>query len=80
MRLISSDALAQYMAFRGFTVRSLAERVGCSHSTIGHLRRGSRSTCKPQLARSIAKALDCPVQSLFAPKVSHVSGNPRRVA
>lgn len=75
MRLISAEALAQYMTFRGFTVRSLADRIGCSHSVIGHLRRGSRRTCKPDTARAIERALDAPTGSLFVPKVLRVAGD-----
>lgn len=80
MRLISAEALAQYMGHRGFTVRSLADRVGVSHSTIGHLRRGSRSTCKPKTAKAIEKALDAPAGSLFVPRVFHVASNSGRAA
>lgn len=75
VRLISTDALRQYMRFRGFTIRSLAERAGVSHSTIGHLvnTKSGRKTCRAETARTIAKALDCPVESLFIAKVSRVA-------
>lgn len=65
VRLISASALRQYMQFRGVSVRDLAGKVGVSHGTIGWLTSGKRSTCKPEVARRIAKALDCPVESLF---------------
>lgn len=73
VRLVSPDALRQYMKFRGFTMRSLAERVGCHHSLIGFLCTGEVKTCRPEYARKIAKALDCPTESLFVAKVSKVS-------
>lgn len=73
VRLISADALRQYMDFRGMTIRELATRAGCSHSTVGFLAKGTRKTCRPATARAIAKALDCPVESLFVAKVSKVS-------
>lgn len=73
VRLISPDALAQYMRFRGFSVRSLAARVGCSHSTIGHLRSGHRKACDPVTAKAIEKVLDAPDGSLFVPKVLRVA-------
>lgn len=73
VKLISSRAFAEYMKHRGFTVRTLADRVGCSRSLIGHLRSGERDTCKPATARGIEKALDAPAGSLFIPKVSRVS-------
>lgn len=73
VQLISAAALRQYMSFRGMTIRQLALRAGCSHSTIGFLVKGTRKTCRPETARAIAQALDCPVESMFVPKVSKVS-------
>lgn len=73
VKLVSTEVFKQYMAFRNHTVRSLAARAGCSHATIGHLRTGARSTVRPALARAIARALDCPVETLFVPRVSIVS-------
>jgi len=69
VRLISAQALRQYMGFRGHSVRSLATKVGVSHGTIGWLTSGQRNTTKPDTARAIAKALDCPVDALFVPIV-----------
>lgn len=80
VKLISSGALAQYMKHRGFTVRTLAERVGCSHSVVGHLRSGKRRTCHPDTAKAIERALDAPAGSLFVPGVSHVAREVRREA
>lgn len=73
VRLISAQALRQYMGFRGYSVRSLAAKVGVSHGTIGWLTSGKRNTTKPHTAKLIAKALDCPVESLFVPIVVHGS-------
>lgn len=75
VRVISSQAFAQYMKHRGFTVRSLAQALGDDRyrSTIGHLRSGKRPTCDPALAKRIEKVLDAPLGSLFIPSVSHVS-------
>lgn len=80
VRLISADALRQYMRFRGYTIRELADRAGVSRSTIGHLVSGTRSTCNPDTARLIAKALDCPVDALFVAKVSRVQREVQRKA
>lgn len=77
VKLISHAALAQYMEHRGFTVRTLAHRVGCSHATIGHLRSGKRMTCRPATAKAIEEALQAPPGSLFVPQVSHVVRNGR---
>jgi len=73
VRLVSPDALRQYMQFRHYTVRGLATKVGCSHSTIGFLVKGTRKNTRPEIACKIAEALDCPVDALFVAKVSHVS-------
>jgi transcriptional regulator with XRE-family HTH domain len=80
VRLISAQALRQYMEFRGHSVRSLAAKVGVSHGTIGWLTSGQRTTTKPETAKRIAKALDCPVQSLFVPIVVHGSRTKERAA
>lgn len=80
VRLISSAAFAQYMKHRGFTVRTLAEQVGCSHSVIGHLRSGARKTCNPVTAKKIERLLDAPAGSLFVPHVSHVAREVMRSA
>lgn len=80
VKLISAQALRSYMEFRDLTIRALAERVGCSHSTIGFLVAGSRETCKPATAKAIAKALNCPVEALFVPRISTVQREVRRAA
>lgn len=73
MRLISPEALRQYMKFRDLSVRDLAARVGVAHGTIGWLTSGRRTTTKATTAKKIAKALDCPVESLFVPVMVHGS-------
>ena len=80
MKVRDAGVLAQYMAYRGFTVRSLAEKVRVSHATIGHLRSGTRKAVKPPLAKAIAKALDAPEDLLFVPELSRVSQDGRRKA
>lgn len=80
VRLISSDALVQYLKFRDLTVRQLAKQVGCSPAVIGHLRSGKRNTCRPETARQIERALNAPPGSLFVPQVSHVARDVRSAA
>jgi transcriptional regulator with XRE-family HTH domain len=65
VRIISHEALASYMSYRGLSVRELAMKTGIHRATIGHLRSGGRHTCTPESARAIAKALDVPVDILF---------------
>ena len=80
VKLISARVLADYMDHRDETVRSLADKVGVSRSTIGHLRSGERDTCKPPTAKAIEKALNAPPGSLFVAHVSRVASNTGRAA
>lgn len=82
VRLISAQALAQYMSYREVSVRDLAGRVGCSRATIGHLRSGARTYVRPEWAKAIERSLDAPRGSLFAPEVSTVvrETRPKQVA
>lgn len=73
VRLISTIAFRDYMGHRGYSVRSLALRVGCSRALVGHLRSGKRTSCSPAWARAIEKALDAPAGSLFMPRLSDVT-------
>lgn len=70
VELISTDALRQYMRYRGYSVKGLADRIGVSKAAIGHLHSGARKTIGPDIAKSIERALDAPIGSLFLPKVS----------
>jgi transcriptional regulator with XRE-family HTH domain len=80
VQLISTAAFREYMKHRGFTVRSLADRVGCSPALIGHLRSGKRHTCRPETARAVEKALDAPPGSLFVARLSTVQRERGRAA
>lgn len=74
VKLVSARTLRQYMKFRGYTVRSLADKAGVARGTIGWLTSGKRRTTSPETAIAISKALDCPVGALFSPEVVHGSG------
>ena len=67
MKLISRDALNAYMNARRMSNRALARECGNEkhRSTIGHLRSGDRSTCGPEIAGRIERALGAPAGSLF---------------
>jgi transcriptional regulator with XRE-family HTH domain len=65
--------LADYLAFRRMSYAQLAQKVGCSKATIGHLMTGKTSGTKPEWARAIEEALDAPSGSLFVARVSRVS-------
>lgn len=72
VELISTDALRQYMKYRGYSIKGLADRIGVSKATIGHLHSGGRKSVGPEIAKNIERALDAPIGSLFLPKVSPV--------
>lgn len=81
VRLINRDALRSYMQFRGFrSVRALAERVGVSKATIGHLHSGARDSCSPDVARRIEEALNAPPGSLFVPTMTPVTRHKSQAA
>lgn len=83
VKLRSADLFAQLMEHNGYTVRGLADaataelrkskpRLECKRGTVGNLRSGYRDTCRPEVAKALAKCLNMPVEALFAGKVSNV--------
>lgn len=69
MRLISGDRLGRLIDRKDLSYREFAEEVGCSKSKIGHLVKGIRPTCTPELAERIARRLDIDLDVLFVPSV-----------
>lgn len=89
VKLHSEELFAQLMEHNGFTVRSLADaataelrksrsREVVKRGTVGNLRSGYRNTCRPEVAKVLAKCLGMPVEALFAGKVSNVQREARR--
>lgn len=74
VKLASPEALKQFLRFRGMSYAELATRTGCSKALIGHLASGRNTHTGVDIARGISKALDVPIDSLFLPDVSTVSG------
>jgi len=52
------------------SVRSLAELVGVSRGTIGHLLSGARTRVSVPVAERLAEVLGEPVEALFVPTAS----------
>lgn len=73
VEVISPVVLAQYMEFRGYSVRRLAKKIGCGPTSIAHIRCGSRKTIRKEWAMAIEKELNAPPGSLFVARVSRVS-------
>lgn len=53
-----------YRLYKGVSQRWLAQKVGCSHSTLGEIERGE-SAPNVYLAMRIARALDATVEELW---------------
>lgn len=75
VRVVDRRILEHYIKFRGYSYAKLAEEVGCSKATIGHLVSGHVRTTRSEWAKAIEKKLDAPTGSLFVPVVSRVSGD-----
>lgn len=78
VKLVSAQALRQYMEFRQETNRSLAAKAGVGPGIVGHLRSGKRTTCSPRVAQAIEEALACPPGFLFVPKLSVIQADAGR--
>lgn len=72
--LRDKDLLQKIMDHPGtgvpYTVRSLAEAVGCHHATIGHLLSGKQTATSMAYAHGIAEAVGVAVLVLFTPPTS----------
>lgn len=79
---VQRQVLKQYLAYRGLSYAGLgaACRPRVSKSLIGHLASGERTTCSPESARAIEKALDVPAGTIFVPQVLNVVSNDKQVA
>lgn len=92
MRLISKRAFRQYVGFKKFTNRELADAATeilrkkgydtkCSEATVAFLRsekKSARDTCRPETASAIEEALGAPPGSLFAIEVIAASPSSNR--
>ncbi|WP_298511113.1 helix-turn-helix transcriptional regulator [uncultured Nocardioides sp.] len=75
MRVIDRRVLAHFIKHRRLSYGQLAQKVGCSKATIGHLVSGHVKVTKQEWADAIERHLDAPSGSLFEPKVYRVSEN-----
>jgi transcriptional regulator with XRE-family HTH domain len=74
MKLRSPEILQAFMRQKDFSMSRLARYAGCSKSMIGHLCKGHKKSCGPELADRIAEALDVPTEALFDLRASAASG------
>jgi len=78
---INGAALAMFMDHQDETLRSLAEKVGCSHGTIDNMIKGRVRTCPKARAKKIERILLAPNGMIFTPELSTVTRDvpPRKV-
>lgn len=74
MKLRSAEVLRAFMKQKNFSMQRLATYSGCSKSFIGFLANGTKTSCTEALAKSIAEALDVPLEVLFERRASAGSG------
>ena len=74
MRLQSGATLQALIEQRGLNQSRLAEAAGCSRSFINGLCSGQRRSCTDELAARIAEVVQVPVEVLFVPNESPISG------
>lgn len=86
MQLHDLQLLLKLLAIQKVSGRQLAEVAGwSSHTYTQRLLRGEVNTLKPEPAARIAHHLGVPMESLFVPRVSSISGRsdqetrPRRI-
>lgn len=77
VRLISPNAMRDYMKYRRLSYQDLADAVTSrgvptSKATIGHIITRKVRNTSPERARAIAEVLDVPVRMLFMDEVSIV--------
>lgn len=59
MSSIMGDRIRTRRVNLGLTLREVADRVGCTHSTLGKWERGEISSMKASNLKGLAKALEC---------------------
>lgn len=75
VRVHDRRILAHFIKHRGLSYAQLADKVGCSKATIGHLVSGHVKVTRSEWAKAIEGALDAPAGSLFEPTAFRVSEN-----
>jgi plasmid maintenance system antidote protein VapI len=74
MKLKSRALLQEMIKSRGMSYADVGRAAGCHRSMINALVNDHRDSCTPLLAERIALCLGVPVEALFMPRTSAVSG------
>lgn len=63
--VVNRQAFNMLRKYNRLTIRALAKRADVSHGIIGDLASGRRTTCNPDTATAIEKALDADPNTIF---------------
>ncbi len=80
MKLRDRNMLKAAMAQQHYTIRETAALAKCSPQMIGHLRAGTKTSCSPELAVRIEKALRVSPGALFEARVARTRERRAKVA
>lgn len=75
MRLTNGKILRGLMDAKRLSNADVAAHADVSRTFISALVNGRRSSCTPRVAERIAERLEVPLEVLFDPRASAVSGN-----
>lgn len=75
MQLTNGKILRGLMDTRGVSNADVAMAAGCGRTWISALVNGRRTSCSPKVAERIALYLQVPLEVLFVPRASAVSGH-----
>jgi Helix-turn-helix. len=73
VRLRSQDIFRSFIKDRKLSYKQVGDMAGCHKSMIGQLVNGDRTTCTEDLALSIARVFNVPMEALFVPSPSAIS-------
>lgn len=63
--IVNRQAFNMLRKYNRLTIRALAKRADVSHGIVGDLASGRRSTCSPETATAIEKALEADPNTIF---------------
>lgn len=84
MRVIDPDVIRHFIRHPArktpWTLRDLADTLGCSPATLSHISSGTRATVPRELAERFSEAVGVETETLFVAVVSKKSATTRRDA
>ena len=77
--IVNADLLVEYMEYNDMSVRELASRVKCSHSTIGHLPNWQAKALPAEPGEADRQGASSPQEGLFMPEPLRVTRDKRQL-